>query len=81
MAQDRSSLETFDRLMRGEPQAGGEAGAGRPVLPRSEQQKKADATTQAARELIDAERKARDDKTERLRASRLAREAREEADK
>lgn len=41
----------------------------------SRQEAKADATTRVAREIIDREVTAREAKTERLRAARLAREA------
>jgi hypothetical protein len=40
----------------------------------SRQETKADATTRAAREIIDSEAIAREAKTERLRAARLAQE-------
>lgn len=80
MAQSKSSLETFDQMMRGEPQTGAAGGTARSQPPRSEQQRKADATTEAARLLIDAEREARDAKTERLKAIRLARETGETGD-
>lgn len=75
MAQSKSSLETFDQMMRGEPQTGAEGAMSKPQPPRSEQQRKADATTEAARQLIEAENDARAAKTERLKAIRLAREA------
>ena len=41
----------------------------------SKQEAKADITTRVARDIIDGEATARDAKTERLRAARLAREA------
>lgn len=81
MAQSKSSLETFDQLMRGEPQGGTASGNSKPQLPKSEQQRKADATTEAARSLIDAEKEARAAKTERLKSVRLAREAGETSEK
>jgi len=40
-------------------------------------EKKSDATTRAAQQIMDAERRAREAKTERLRLARLAREAAE----
>lgn len=42
---------------------------------RSKQEAKADVTTRIAREIIDGESSAREAKTERLRAARLAQEA------
>lgn len=50
-----------------------ETAATRPPLSRAEA--KGDATTRAAREIIESEAAARAAKTERLRAERLAREA------
>lgn len=41
----------------------------------SKQEAKADVTTRIAREIIDSEATARETKTERLRAARLAKEA------
>jgi len=50
-----------------------ETGATKPALSRAEA--KGDATTRAAKEIIQSEIAARNAKTERLRAERLAREA------
>jgi hypothetical protein len=47
--------------------------------PASRPEEKVDATTKAARDIIDGEAAARDAKTERLRTARLAKEAMEPA--
>ena len=66
-----SSLESLARMVPSAPQkaAGGAQDAAQ--RPRSERQRKADATTEAALRLIDDETAARDAKTQRLRAARL----------
>lgn len=67
-----SSLDIFERMMRSAPQTGAEGSHVGAQPPRSERQRKADATTEAARQLIEEENEAREAKTRRLRASRLA---------
>jgi len=68
-----SGLDPLFRTVGSAPQTAARVSEDAAQPPRSERQRRADATTEAARRLIDDETAARDAKSQRLKAAQLSR--------